>query len=160
MNIKILILFKLQNKTLLGCPKKDLTDFTMADDFVTLINFKEFKHSSKKNRVNYFTISLIIHNLKHLLIFFILMLFFSPQNFSVKEMFIRQLVQLKNLSVEKAIAIVGQYQTPQALIQACRFGGHEAMFADIPCLGTATCRSVGPVTSKAVHYVYSTERLH
>jgi len=75
-------------------------------------------------------------------------------------MFIRHLVQLKGLSVEKAIAIVGQYPTPQALIRASSFGGHDAMFADIPCLGTATCRSVGPVSSKAVYYMYTTERLH
>ncbi|XP_034242551.1 crossover junction endonuclease MUS81 [Thrips palmi] len=119
------------NKTLLGCPKKDLANFTMSDDFITLIKFQEFKHSSKKTK-----------------------------NFTVKEMLIRHLVQLKHLSVEKAIAIVGRYPTPQALIQASKFGGHDAMFADIPCLGTATCRNVGPATSKAVHYMYTTERLH
>lgn len=119
------------NKTLLGCPKKDLANFTMSDDFITLINFKEFKLSSKKTK-----------------------------NFSIKEMFIRHLVQMKNLSVEKASAIVGKYPTPQALVQAIRYGGHDAMFAEIPCIGTATSRNVGPTVSKAVHFMYSTERLH
>ncbi|KAJ1526776.1 hypothetical protein ONE63_008350 [Megalurothrips usitatus] len=119
-----------QSKTLLGCLRKDLVEYTIADDFVTLINFKEFKQSTKKNK-----------------------------NFTVKEMFIRQLVQLKGLSVEKAIAITGRYPTPQALIQAYRLGGDENMLADIPCLGTASCRNVGSGCSKAVHFLYSSEML-
>ncbi|KAE8738479.1 hypothetical protein FOCC_FOCC016039 [Frankliniella occidentalis] len=118
------------NKTLFGCPKKDLAEYTMADDFIFLMNFKEFKLCTKKNR-----------------------------NFSVKEMFIRQLVQMKGLSVEKAIAIVGRYPTPQAIVQAYRFGGDENLLADIPCLGTTTSRSVGPATSKAVHFLYNSAKL-
>lgn len=131
----------------------------MSDDFITLINFKEFKHSSKKTKV----LDLSFHYQSQSNVdMFVTHVFplFPLQNFSIKDMFIRHLIQLKNLSVEKAIAIVGRYPTPQALIQAAKFGGHEGMFADIPCLGTATSRNVGPVTSKAVHFMYTTEKLH
>ncbi|KAK3927797.1 Crossover junction endonuclease MUS81 [Frankliniella fusca] len=118
------------NKTLYGCPKKDLAEYTMSDDFISLMNFKEFKQCTKKNR-----------------------------NFTVKEMFIRHLIQMNGLSVEKAIAIVERYPTPQAIIQAYKFGGDENLLADIPCLGTATSRRVGVATSKAVHFLYNSVKL-
>lgn len=83
---------------------------------------------------------------------------FVLQNFSVKEMFIRQLVQLKGLSVGKALAITDKYPTPQSLIQAYRFGGDENLLSDILCKETSRC--VGPTTSKAVYFMYSSRKLH
>lgn len=75
-------------------------------------------------------------------------------------MFIRQLLQMKNLSVEKALAITGRYPTPQALTQAYRVGGGENLLADIPCQGSTATRTVGPAISKSVYLIYNSVKLH
>lgn len=41
------------------------------------------------------------------------------QNFTASEMFIKHLVQLKGISIDKAIAIVEKYPTIELLKQAC-----------------------------------------
>lgn len=38
------------------------------------------------------------------------------RNFTIKDLFVRQLVQLKTLSVEKALAITKVYPTPKQLM--------------------------------------------
>lgn len=40
------------------------------------------------------------------------------KNFTIRDLFLRQLIQLKSLSVDKAVAIAECYPTPQSLIRA------------------------------------------
>lgn len=42
----------------------------------------------------------------------------KARNFKIRELFMRQLVQLKTLSIDKAIAITEIYPTPRCLIDA------------------------------------------
>lgn len=39
------------------------------------------------------------------------------KNFTIRDLFLRQLIQLKGLSIDKAMAIVEKYPTPQHLIR-------------------------------------------
>lgn len=90
---------------------------------VELIDFKEFSESTGKMR-----------------------------NFTIRDMFNRQLVSLKTLSIDKALAITEVYPTPRSLISAydrC-FDENEAMnlLVNIPCgklkrpLGTAISHTI------------------
>lgn len=82
------------------------------------------------------------------------MLFFSLlQKYTVKEMFIKQLVQLRGLSVEKALAIVDRYPCPQSLMTAFKREGNNQMLADISAGNLK--RKIGPVISKAVFDLYT-----
>lgn len=75
-----------EEKTIVSCPKENISDISITDDLVPLMFFLDFnKHSSK------------------------------TKTFTVKEMFIRQLLQIKGLSVEKALAIVQEYPTLKIL---------------------------------------------
>uniref|UniRef100_A0A1B6FCG7 Crossover junction endonuclease MUS81 n=1 Tax=Cuerna arida TaxID=1464854 RepID=A0A1B6FCG7_9HEMI len=115
---------KFSNKTLLGCKKNMLPTFDIQDDCISLISFMEFNKTSGKTR-----------------------------KYSVKEMFIKQLVQLRGLSVEKALAIVERYPCPRSLITAFQNGANEKLLADIP-VGNLN-RKIGPVISKAVYELYN-----
>lgn len=42
------------------------------------------------------------------------------KNFTIRDLFLRQLIQLKSLSIDKALAITEHYPTPQSLIRAYR----------------------------------------
>lgn len=115
----------LQDKDLLMNTKTEInqlpTDYyndLKAKQTVDLMNFKEFAEASGKMR-----------------------------NFTIRDMFNRQLVSLKTLSIDKALAITERYPTPRSLLTAydrC-FDENEAMnlLANIPCgklkrpLGTA-----------------------
>ncbi|KAL0132662.1 hypothetical protein PUN28_000427 [Cardiocondyla obscurior] len=78
-----------KNKKLVGCKKEQLTQTSNVGSTLHLMEFKEFNKSSSKQRT-----------------------------FKVSEMFIRQLLQLKGMSVDKALAIVERYASPQILITA------------------------------------------
>lgn len=83
----------------------------------------------------------------------------SFQTFKVGEMFIRQLLQLKGMSVEKAMAIVERYGTPKVLIaslQSCEKNG-EQLLADIE-VGDKK-RQLGHSISKAVYQLYTMNEL-
>ncbi|XP_054271737.1 crossover junction endonuclease MUS81 [Macrosteles quadrilineatus] len=115
---------KFAEKMLIGCAKNNLPEFNIQDDCVSLMRFKEFNKLSSKTR-----------------------------KYNVKEMFIKQLVQLRGLSVEKALAIVERYPSPRSLISAYEEGGGDKLLADISA-GTLN-RKIGPVISKAVFELYS-----
>lgn len=69
-------------------------------------------------------------------------------------MFIKQLVQLKGLSVEKALAIVEKYPCPNKLISTySQTDEGEKLLADIPAGNLK--RKIGPVISKAVCDLYN-----
>uniref|UniRef100_A0A2A4J0I2 Crossover junction endonuclease MUS81 n=1 Tax=Heliothis virescens TaxID=7102 RepID=A0A2A4J0I2_HELVI len=75
---------------------------------------------------------------------------------TVTETFIKILLQLKGMSVEKALAITNKYQTPRALIHAyvkCDRKEGELLLAHLK-YGDLN-RNVGPVVSKSIYQLFS-----
>lgn len=123
-----------KNKRLVGLNKKNYIT-TETPDFsqsitVGLMMFKEFNKASSKQRT-----------------------------FKVGEMFIRQLLQLKGMSVEKAMTIVERYATPQILITALQNSGNngEQLLANIQ-VGDKR-RQLGPAISKVICQLYTMNEL-
>lgn len=78
-----------RNKLLNGCSKEHLQPFDINAEIVTLMHFSEFNSlASKWGAVK------------------------------VRDFFIRQLIQLFQMSVEKAMAITNVYSTPRSLLNA------------------------------------------
>lgn len=74
----------------------------------------------------------------------------------VKEQFIKQLLQLKGLSVEKALAIVKLYPTPKTLKLAyenCSVSQGEKLLSSIK-YGKLK-NNIGPVLSKALYQLFT-----
>lgn len=72
----------------------------------------------------------------------------------------RHLLQLKGLSVDKALAIAERYQTPRLLIDAMQSseGKSELLLSSI-VFGERK-RQIGPVLSKTVHQLYTKKNLN
>lgn len=71
---------------------------------------------------------------------------------TVTEVFIKLLIQLKGLSVEKALAITEVYSTPKALFtqyEKCNQKEGETLLANLKCNNQK--RSVGPALSKSIY---------
>lgn len=116
-----------KDKTLMACPKEDLINTSIQDDLFPLMTFKEFNISSSKNK-----------------------------KFKVRDMFIKQLLQLKGLSVDKALAITGVYPTPKALyMKYLEISNSEAenLLSNIN-FGKLN-KKVGPVISKSIYQLYN-----
>lgn len=77
------------------------------------------------------------------------------QNFQVKEIFMKQLLQLYGLSVEKASAITQLYPTPRLLFDALHVEDRGELLSNISY--GLTNRRIGPVISKAVHLLYTSK---
>ncbi|KAF9422592.1 hypothetical protein HW555_001796 [Spodoptera exigua] len=76
---------------------------------------------------------------------------------TVKDTFIKLLLQLKGVSVEKALAITNRYPTPHSLIVAyykCDQQEGELLLASLK-YGDQT-RNIGPALSKSVYHLFST----
>lgn len=75
-------------------------------------------------------------------------------------MFIRQLLQLKGMSVDKAMAIVEHYASPQILITALENSdkNSEQLLQNIQIDDKK--RRLGPVISKAVYQLYTLNELN
>lgn len=79
------------------------------------------------------------------------------QNFAIKDMFVRQLLQLKQLSLDKALAIVQRYPTPASLLSAYAAANDdgddgELLLANIQ-YGQLR-KTIGPVISKCIYHFY------
>ncbi|RZF43644.1 hypothetical protein LSTR_LSTR009241 [Laodelphax striatellus] len=114
-------------KILLSCPKDQLPPFNMKDDSSHLMTFKDFTRNTAKKR-----------------------------KYTVGEMFLKHLLQLRGMSVEKAKAVVSLYPTPSHLMEAyrdCEPSKKRMMLAKlrIGALG----RYLGPVLSVAIHDFYT-----
>ncbi|XP_063826426.1 crossover junction endonuclease MUS81 [Ostrinia nubilalis] len=75
---------------------------------------------------------------------------------TVTETFIKLLLQLKGVSVEKALAITNVYSTPANLIKAyenCNSKEGEMLLAYLKYGNTS--RNVGPIVSKAIYQLFS-----
>ncbi|XP_047530955.1 crossover junction endonuclease MUS81 [Vanessa atalanta] len=74
---------------------------------------------------------------------------------SVTDTFIKLILQLKGVSVEKALAITNVYKTPIALIKAyelCTEKEGEILLANLKC--GLTTRNVGPSVSKTIYQFF------
>lgn len=77
----------------------------------------------------------------------------------VKDLFVKQLLQLKGLSVDKALAIVEKYPTPRSLILAYRNNPGvegEKLLATIP-YGKLR-KNIGAVISRTIYQLYTQEK--
>ncbi|XP_066588124.1 crossover junction endonuclease MUS81-like [Prorops nasuta] len=83
----------------------------------------------------------------------------KTKNFTVRQMFIRQLIQLKGLTVDKASAITSVYPTPYALILALREAGNngEKLLSNLQ-YGPQK-RQIGPALSKILYQLYTQKEL-
>lgn len=124
------ILIKIyKDKKLVGCKKEHLRTNDSSSTMEQLLEFKEFNKASSKQR-----------------------------KFKVNEMFIRQLLQLKGMSIDKATAIVEHYPSPQILITALENSNNgEQLLANIQ-IGNKK-RQLGPTISKAVYQLYTMNEL-
>lgn len=116
------------SKTLLRCSKDNLPPVNLNDDLVSLISFKEFNQSSLKNK---------------------------PMK--VTDLFIKMLVQLHGVSVDKALAIVEQFPTPSLLKKTydeCEDEIlKETLLADIRCGN----RKLGLALSRTLSQLFNSE---
>jgi len=91
---------------------------------VKLISFKTFSTGSSKNK-----------------------------NMTVRDMLIRQLLQIRGLSVHKAFAIVNHYPCPKLLMNAFKRSGNPLLLANISY--GVPVKTVGPAISKTLFQIYS-----
>lgn len=110
----------------MSCSKEDCVKSSVLDDLVSLMLFSEFNKNASKIR-----------------------------NFKVQEIFVRQLLQLKGVSVEKALAIVEKYPTPTLLKREYDKLGvqGEKLLAGIT-FGPLK-RSIGQVISRTIYQLYT-----
>ncbi|CAB0032172.1 unnamed protein product [Trichogramma brassicae] len=74
------------------------------------------------------------------------------EKFKIREMFIKQLLQLKGLSVDKAVAIAELYPTPKILSNALK-QSDDKLLADV--VAGPNKRKIGPAISKTVYQLYT-----
>lgn len=79
------------------------------------------------------------------------------KNFTIRDMFIRQLVSLKTLSIDKALAIAEIYPTPQSLFTAYEkcFDESEALDLIANIRFGKLRRPIGSVISKILYDFYN-----
>lgn len=95
-----------------------------SSNIVNLISFKTFSSGSAKNK-----------------------------NMTVRDMLIRQLLQIRGLSVHKAFAIVEQYPSPKLLLNAFKRSGNPLLLANISY--GIPIKTVGPAISKTLFQIFS-----
>ncbi|XP_075227116.1 mus81 structure-specific endonuclease subunit isoform X2 [Lycorma delicatula] len=112
-------------KKLVSCKTKLLPPFSWNNAILELMIFNDvMKNASKKKK------------------------------FTVREMFVRHLLQLHGLSLDKAKTIVEKYPCPRLLFQAYQEGGGENLLAKLKAPGVLG-RCIGSVISKTIHDLYN-----
>ncbi|KAK1126044.1 hypothetical protein K0M31_005571 [Melipona bicolor] len=117
-----------KEKNLIGCKKEVVTQTNISYNTCNFMVFEEFNKAASKQKV-----------------------------FKVNEMFVRQLLQLKGMSIDKALAIVEHYSTPRLLIEAFR-EFDESLLANIE-FGDKK-RLIGPIISKTIYQLYMKKDLN
>lgn len=116
---------------MMNSTKENLGKLNIADDLLSLLNFKDFNKGASKTK-----------------------------SFRVKDIFARQLLQLKGVSVDKALSIVEEYPSPKLLKikydQLSNVQG-EKLLASIT-FGSLK-KFIGPVISKTVYQLYNSDKL-
>ncbi|XP_033189981.1 crossover junction endonuclease MUS81 isoform X1 [Bombus vosnesenskii] len=126
------ILIKMfKEKNLIGCKKEVITRTNISNNTCSLMVFEEFNKAASKQKV-----------------------------FKVNQMFVRQLLQLKGMSIDKALAIVEHYPTPRLLVEAFQKSGcnGELLLAAIE-FGDKK-RLIGSVISKTIYQLYMKKDLN
>lgn len=82
------------------------------------------------------------------------------RNFRIRDLFVRQLLQLKTLTLDKALAIVQHFPTPTHLLRkyASCVDQKEAemVVANITC--GPTRKAIGPAISKCLYHFYHAQQ--
>lgn len=82
------------------------------------------------------------------------------RNFRIRDLFVRQLLQLKTLTIDKALAIVQHYPTPSRLLRKyaeCKDQKEaESLLANI--LFGPTRKPIGPMISKCLYHFYHAQQ--
>lgn len=112
-----------RNKTLVSTSDRDEISQDADGDVLNLMKYKQFNQMSNKLR-----------------------------NYKVKEMFIKQLMQLSGLSLAKAMVIVDHYPTPLILVNAFHEHGQD-LLADLKYTQLGT--RLGNVVSSALYQFYT-----
>uniref|UniRef100_A0A8D8SZB6 Crossover junction endonuclease MUS81 n=1 Tax=Cacopsylla melanoneura TaxID=428564 RepID=A0A8D8SZB6_9HEMI len=112
-----------RGKTLMSTTSKDEITQDFEEDILNLLKFKQFNQMSNKAR-----------------------------NYKVKEMFVKQMMQLSGLSLAKAMVIVEKYPTPLLLINAFHEHGHD-LLADLKYTQLGT--RIGNAISNALYQFYT-----
>ncbi|XP_018576396.1 crossover junction endonuclease MUS81 [Anoplophora glabripennis] len=118
-----------KTKTLVSCSKENISDISLEDSCISVMTFQEFNHSSSKNKPT-----------------------------KVSDLFVKMLIQIKGMSVDRALAIVDQYPTPALLKKAYDEnpgGKGEKLLASIQ-FGDCN-KNIGPLLSKIVHQLFTLE---
>ncbi|KAK0085221.1 hypothetical protein PV325_005556 [Microctonus aethiopoides] len=119
-----------KDKQLIQCDKENLISPNLTSNKVFLMEFNTFNQASSKIKT-----------------------------YTVKEMFIRQLLQLKGLSLDRAMAIVEYYPTPMLLRQAFLYAGTggEELLSNLR-FGRLQ-RKFGSSLSKTLYQFYTSKNL-
>lgn len=121
-----------QGKKLSSCSREEWPTFKSSSDANYLIKFLDFNEFAVKQR-----------------------------NWTVSEMFVKHLMRLRGLSVDKAQAIVNRYPTLQALLRAYRecatVKEKELMLAHLNFGNGA--KTIGPMVSRSVYQLYNNKDL-
>lgn len=82
------------------------------------------------------------------------------RNFRIRDLFVRQLLQLKTLTLDKALAIVQHYPTPSHLLRkyAACIDQKEAEMVLANIEYGPTKKSIGPVISKCLYHFYYAQK--
>ncbi|XP_050580499.1 crossover junction endonuclease MUS81 isoform X4 [Bombus affinis] len=120
-----------KEKNLIGCKKEVITRTNILNNTCSLMVFEEFNKAASKQKV-----------------------------FKVNQMFVRQLLQLKGMSIDKALAIVEHYPTPRLLVEAFQKSdcNGELLLATIE-FGDKK-RLIGSVISKTIYQLYMKKDLN
>lgn len=82
------------------------------------------------------------------------------RHFSIRDLFVRQLLQLRTLSLDKSLSIVQQYPTPKTLLHAysnCKDQREaENLLAKIEYGQIRKC--IGPIISKCIYHFYNAQQ--
>lgn len=121
-----------QQKTLNVLKKENIPATTNPTDrIVPVVDFIEFNEHSQKLR-----------------------------NFKIRDLFLRQLLQLKTLSLDKAMAILKYYPTPRSLLVAYENciseQDGEKLLANIE-FGKLK-KTIGPMISKTIFQLYNSKQ--
>ena len=130
-SINTLIQDGFSEKNLIGCKKEVITRTNILNNTCSLMVFEEFNKAASKQKV-----------------------------FKVNQMFVRQLLQLKGMSIDKALAIVEHYPTPRLLVEAFQKSdcNGELLLATIE-FGDKK-RLIGSVISKTIYQLYMKKDLN
>ncbi|XP_076632122.1 mus81 structure-specific endonuclease subunit [Colletes latitarsis] len=120
-----------KEKNLVGSKKENLVQTNILSNTLNLMEFKEFNKAASKQKV-----------------------------FNVSQMFIRHLLQLKGISIDKAFAIVEHYPTPQILFNALQKSdcNRDSLLSNIE-FGDKK-RLLGTAISKTIYQLYTMKNLN